>query len=186
MKKCKVQKLLASMLAASMVLGMAACGNDSGASSSDAASAGSTGSSAEASSGSSASADNGGTTDNDAYVGPDWAAIEAMDYDEKSDTLYDFNLGEFNECYQTAKQEVEDLDLRMGLMAISEAKLLESGVFQPVYGNGGSYAMSRVVPRSGSTVLWGLDEYKWYTQLVTNELITSEDRAELINIWGGV
>lgn len=185
MKKCKVQKMLASMLAATMVLGMAACGNEGSAPSSDAAS---TGSSAEASggsdAGSTAGTDNGGTT-GEAYVGPDWAAIESMDYDEKSDALYDFNLGEFNEYYQAAKQEVENLDLRMGLMALAEAKLLESGVFQPVYGNGGSYAMSRIVPRSGSTVLWGLDEYKWYTQLITNELITSEDRAELINIWGG-
>ncbi|MCM1214803.1 MAG: ABC transporter substrate-binding protein [Lachnospiraceae bacterium] len=180
MKKCKVQKLLASMLAASMVLGMTACGGDDSSNASSSAPA-STDNSAAAST---ASTDNSGSTE-DAYVGPDWAAIDAMDYDDKSDTLYDFNLGEFNEYYQTAKEEVVDLDMRMALMAISEAKLLESGVFQPVYGNGGSYAMSRIVPRSGSTVLWGLDEYKWYTYLVTNELITSEDRAELISIWGG-
>ncbi len=189
MKKCKAQRLLASLLAASMVLGLAACGNDSnsGTPSTDSSEA-TVGSEAGEPTGSEASEPTGSSEGEEpvanVYEGPDWAAIDAMDYDEKSDALYDFNLGEFNEYYQKAKAEIEDLDLRMAMMAISEAKLLESGVFQPVYGNGGNYAMSRIVPRSGSTVLWGLDEYKWYTYLVTNELLRSEDRTELVSIWG--
>lgn len=120
----------------------------------------------------------------DGYVGPDWEAIEAMDYDEASDELYEFNLGEFNAVYQDAKSEVVDLDLRLAKMAIAEAKLMESGVFIPVYGDGGNYAMSRVVPRSVCTTSWGIDEYKWHTMLVCNELITSEHRAALTSIWG--
>lgn len=114
----------------------------------------------------------------------DWSAIDAMDHDARSDALYEYHLGEFNEYYQTAKKEVADVDKRMALMAISEAKLMETGVISPAQSNGGAYAMTRIVPRSGSTVLWGLDEYKRHTTLVTNELLRSEDRAELVSIWG--
>lgn len=120
----------------------------------------------------------------DVYTGPDWAAIEAMDYDEASDALYEWNLGEFNATYQDAKSEITDLDLRLAKMAIAEAKLMESGVFIPVYGDGGAYAMNRAVPRTVTTTSWGLDEYRWYTALVTNELITSEDRDALTGLWG--
>lgn len=118
------------------------------------------------------------------YTGPDWDAINAMEYDDASDALYEFALGEFNEVYQDAKTEIEDLNLRMAKMAVAEAKLMESGVFVPVYGDGGTFAMSRVVPRSVCTVSWGIDEYKWHTMLVCNELITSEDRDALTGIWG--
>lgn len=120
----------------------------------------------------------------DAYVGPDWEAIDAMDYDEASDAIYEWNLGEFNKYYQDAKSEVIDLDMRLAKMAVAEAKLMESGVFTPVYGDGGSFAMNRAVPRSVTTTSWGIDEYKWYTGLVCNELITSEDRAALTALWG--
>ena len=120
----------------------------------------------------------------DVYAGPDWAAIDAMDYDEASDAIYEWNLGEFNAAYQDAKSEIADLDLRLAKMAIAEAKLMESGVFIPVYGDGGAYAMNRAVPRTVTTTSWGLDEYRWYTALVTNELITSEDRDALTGLWG--
>lgn len=123
------------------------------------------------------------TGDGDAYTGPDWEAIDAMDYDSASDAVYEWNLGEFNAYYQTAKQEITDLDLRMALMAMAEAKLMESGVFAPVYGNGGNYAMGRMVPRTQTTTSWGLDEYRWYTTIVANELITAADRNELIKLW---
>ncbi len=118
------------------------------------------------------------------YVGPDWTKIDAMDHDEASDAVYEYNLGVFNEYYQKAKAEITNLDLRLALMAIAEAKLMESGVFIPVYGDGGNYAMTRVVPRSICTTSWGIDEYKWHTMLVTNELITNTDRDALIGIWG--
>ena len=119
-----------------------------------------------------------------AYEGPDWGSIDEMDYDDASDAIYEWNLGEFYDYYSTAKEELDDVDVRLALMAIAEAKLLESGVFMPIYGDGGSYAMSRVVPRSLTTTSWGLDEYKWYTYLVANEIITTEDRDALIALWG--
>ena len=119
----------------------------------------------------------------DPYVGPDWAAIDEMDHDEASDEVYAWNLGEFNEVYQDAKAEVTDLDLRLAKMAIAEAKLMESGVFIPVFGDGGSYAMNRVVPRTDTTTSWGMDEYRWTRKIVCNELITVEDRDALTALW---
>ena len=113
----------------------------------------------------------------------DFAALDEMDYDEQSDTIYDYNLGEFYEYYTVAKAELDDTDTRMALMAIAEAKLLESGVFMPIYGDGGAYAMNRAVPRTVTQISWGIDEYKWYTGLVTNELIKTVDRDALIAIW---
>ncbi|MBD5449860.1 MAG: peptide ABC transporter substrate-binding protein [Lachnospiraceae bacterium] len=186
MKKNKVQKLLAVLLTASMIFGLTACGNGGSGTSNDTSNTDSSTNETAESAGDSESEGEAETetAESDAYVGPDWEAIDAMGYDEKSDALYDYNLGEFNEYYQVAKEEVTDLDKRMALMAVAEAKLLESGVFQPVQSNGGNYAISRVVPRTGSTVLWGLDEYKWYTYLVTNELLRTEDRTELVSIWG--
>lgn len=168
-----MKKILALLLALTMVLSMAACGS---------------GNTTATTAATTAPAETSAPTETEAaadvYTGPDWAAIDAMDYDEASDTLYDWNLGEFNTAYQDAKAEVVDLDLRMAKMAIAEAKLMESGVFIPVYGNGGAFAMNRVVPRTVTTTSWGLDEYRWYTMLVANELITSEDRTALTALWG--
>ena len=120
----------------------------------------------------------------DVYTGLDWDAIDAMDYEDASDAIYEAALGEYAAYYAVAKEETEDMDRRMALMALAEAKMLESGVFIPIYGDGGAYAMSRVVPRTGTTVLWGLDEYKWYNMLVANEIIKSDDRDALIGLWG--
>ncbi len=114
----------------------------------------------------------------------DWEAIDAMEYDDASDAIYDYNLGEFYSAYEVAKAEVTDLNLRNALMAIAEAKMLESGVFMPIYGDGGAFAMNRAVPRSATTTSWGLDEYKWYTTLVCNEILKTEDRDALTGIWG--
>ena len=113
----------------------------------------------------------------------DFAAIDEMSYDDASDAIYDYNLGEFYSYYSTAKEELDNVDVRMALMAIAEAKLMESGVFMPIYGDGGAFAMTRVVPRTLTTTSWGIDEYKWYTYLVTNELIKTTDRDALIGIW---
>lgn len=117
------------------------------------------------------------------YEAPDWAAIDALDYDGQSDAVYQRNLGTFAEAYSAAKEELDDTDMRLALMAIAEAKMLESGVFVPIQGNGGNYAISRVVPRSITGVLWGIDEYRLYTALVTNEFIKSEDRDALTALW---
>lgn len=165
-----MKKILAMLLAVVMVVGLfAGCGSDD--TTSTTAPAGTTATVPAT------------TTGSDAYTGPDWEAIDAMDYDSACDAVYDWNLGEFWEYYQVAKEEVTDLDLRLGLMAIAEAKLIESGAFIPVQSNGGNYALSRVVPRTLNTTLWGLDGYKWAFAIVANELITVDDRAALMAMW---
>ncbi len=165
-----MKKLIALLLAAVMVLSLfAGCKKEETAPSTNASTE--------------SSAVSAETAPVEEISGLDWDAIAAMDYDEACDVIYDYNLGEFYEYYQIAKAEQDDLDMRAALMALAEAKLMESGVFGPCYGDGGTYAISRVVPRSGSTVLWGLDEDKWYTYLVCNELIKSADRDALIALW---
>lgn len=106
-----------------------------------------------------------------------------MEYDERSAYLYDKNLGEFYEYYQKAKEEVDNVSLRYAMMAVAEAKLLESGVQSPQTTQGGSYAMTRVVPGSGTSVLWGDDEYRFHNLLVATELIKKADRDELKKMW---
>ena len=166
-----MKKFLSLLLALVMVFSLAACGN--------------VGTTESGAPNNSSTPSSPGSTDDpgEPYVGPNWAAIDNMDYDSASWELYEYALGEYYKYYSTAKAEADDLDVRMALMAIAEAKMLESGVFLPIYTSGGNYAMSRGVPRSTSTVLWGLDEYRLHTALVCNELITSEDNAALKALW---
>ena len=168
-----MKKFLSLLLVLAMVFSLAACSSGENPENSTPVNSGSPSNSDNPS-------DPGG--EDEPYVGLDWAAIDGMDHDEASEAIYDFVLGEFADYYATAKKASGDE--RMALMAIAEAKLLESGVFLPIYTQGGNYAMSRVVPRSNAaTTLWGLDEYRYHTLLVTNELIKAADRTELLSMW---
>lgn len=168
-----MKKLIALLLAAVMVLSLfAGCKKEENAPSTNAPTAAPTAAPTE-----------GGEPASDVYVGPDWEAIDAMDEEDASDAIYDWNMGEFDELYQAAKEE-SDLDMRLAKMAIAEAKLMESGTMLPVTGNGAGIAMGRVVPRTNAAVvLWGMDEYRYHTTLVTNELIKATDRTALQSLW---
>lgn len=108
--------------------------------------------------------------------------VADMDYDEASSYLYEENLGEFNE-YLQAGLEATNLSESYALMAIAEAKLLESGLFLPQTTKGGNYSISRVVRRSASTVMWGNDSDRFHNILVTTELIKSEDQEAIVALW---
>ena len=108
---------------------------------------------------------------------------EELTYDEISKQLYDENLGEFYKLYAEAKKEKEDLDKRFALMALAEAKLLESGVMLPTTTEGGRYAVSRVAPYTATRILWGNDKERFHNVVVTTEFITAEDRAALKAKW---
>ncbi len=162
-----MKKFLSLLLAMTMVLSLVACGSP------DAGNGGNEGNVLDAPA---VEADTN-------YVGPDWDAIDQLDYDGQSDAVYDYNLGEFAASYATAKEELDNTDLRAALMAVAEAKLLESGVFLPIQGDGGRFGMSRVVPRSATTTSWGIDEYKMYTAIACNELIKTTDRETLTTMW---
>lgn len=105
-----------------------------------------------------------------------------VSYDEMSEKLYNENLGEFYSLYQQAKK-ADTISERFALMALAEAKFLESGVMLPTSTLGGRYAISRVAPYTKTTTLWGNDSYRTHNLIVTTELIKSEDRAEMKAKW---
>ena len=154
MKKWK--KLLCVLLAATTAFSMCACGGKK---------------------------DDTATNDNSGDSGAKTALdLSDMSYDEQSSAIYEYVLGDFYEAYQAALAS-ENNDERYALMAIAEAKMLESGIMTPTYGNGGNYRITRVAPYSISPVLWGVDMYKYDTILVTEDLIKGEDVTEIRAKW---
>ena len=173
-----MKKLIALLLALAMVLTLGACGNDNTPNNSSEPDVSKPVDSTPVSS---TPVDD--ETEPTGYEGLDWDAIDAMDYEDMSDTIYDWNLGEFYDYYTVAKQELDDIDMRTALMAIAEAKMLESGVFAPIYGDGGAYAFSAVVPRTVTTTSWGADSDRYIGVLVADKLIKNTDRNALIALW---
>ena len=92
--------------------------------------------------------------------------------------MYDYVLGEFYEYYAASK-EATSMSERFALMAIAEAKMLESGVMVPVQSNGGNYAVSKVAPYTISPVLYGSDSDRYHNALVATTPITPADRDAL-------
>ena len=113
------------------------------------------------------------------YVDP-YAEIE--DYDELSMAIYEDVLGEFYTTYEEAKAAT-NVSERQALMAIAEAKLMASGVFLPLSSNGGNYAISRVVPYSATSALWGNDSYRYHNVIVATEPLTVEHRDTMKAKW---
>lgn len=119
----------------------------------------------------------------------DRLAVEAIgdyfnvdDWTDESSAVYEATLGEFYAYYQEALEQ-SDVSTRWALFAIAEAKLLESGVMLPTTCKGGNYAISRVVPRTVTSVLYGNDNYRLHQVLAATEFITAADRAELKAMW---
>lgn len=104
------------------------------------------------------------------------------DYYEKSQALYDANLGEFYTLYQQALG-AQDPSQRLALMAMAEAKLLSSSVMLPMGTNGGHYAISRIAPGSVPYVQWGDDARRCHDLIITEELISLEHRQEMQTKW---
>ena len=104
------------------------------------------------------------------------------DYDEKSQKIYDDILGEFYAAYEAAKAET-NVSKRYALMAIAEAKLMESAVMLPIYSGGGNYAISRVAPYTAPFALWGNDEYRYHNLLIATDPITATDRDAMKAKW---
>lgn len=98
------------------------------------------------------------------------------------DEVYMEVLGDFYAAYSTAKEE-ENVAKSYALQAIAEAKLLESGVMLPTTTRGGNYAITKVAPRTVSSVLWGNDSDRFGTMVVANEKITGADRAAMLANW---
>ena len=88
---------------------------------------------------------------------------------ENDEDIYMAAMGEFYDAYMAAF-EAETLSERWALMAISEAKFLESGVATPMYTAGGYAA-------------WLGDRVYYDQMVITNEIITTEDYDHLVEMW---
>ena len=99
--------------------------------------------------------------------------VDMATYDAKSAEVYNAALGEFITTYEAAKA-VDNVSERQALMAIAEAKLMESAVMLPTTTRGGNYAISRVAPYTVPYSLWGNDPDRFYTTIVATEPITKE------------
>lgn len=90
-------------------------------------------------------------------------------YGATSTDLYTSTLGDFYAAYQLGRAEVSNLSLRFALMAIAEAKLMESAVYVPGSSNGGNYAIGRNAANTATSVLWGNDSYRYHDMIIVNE-----------------
>ncbi len=104
-------------------------------------------------------------------------------YEEVSGAVYDGVYGEFAEIYAEARAEIEDIGFRYAKMAIAEAKLLETATMLPLSADGGNYAISRTVPKTVTSTLWGNDSDRYHNMIVCTEMLTSEDNAALRELW---
>ena len=106
--------------------------------------------------------------------------VDLEGYLAESDKLYGDQLGEFKTAYEAAKAEVANVSLRNVLMAIAEAKLLESAVYVPGTSKGGNYAIGRVAYGTVSPCLWGLDGERYHQAIVVNgDPLLKEEREEM-------
>ncbi|MBR3905653.1 MAG: peptide ABC transporter substrate-binding protein [Clostridia bacterium] len=105
-------------------------------------------------------------------------------YGVTSSELYNAQLGEFYEAYMAGRSEVTNLSLRFALMAIAEAKLMESAMYVPGSSNGGNYAIGRVAANTATSALWGNDSYRYHDVIIVNEdPVTSEQWNAMKTAW---
>lgn len=167
------KKVLSLVLASAMVLSLAACGDKNTTTSTDTSV-----SSTEPVASTSSDVSTPETVTYESVV----EAVKDMDYYQSSEYMYNRALGEFAEAYAKAF-EAKNVSERFALMAIAEAKLLESGVMLPLESKGGNYAISRAVPRTIDDVLFGSDQDRYHSILCTNELIKAEDIKACRDLW---
>ena len=117
----------------------------------------------------------GGKTD------PDAERLEQ--YLAESAKIYGEQLGDFKAAYAKAVAETKNTSKRYALMALAEAKLMESAVYVPGTAKGGNYAISKVAPNTISSVLWGNDSDRFHNAILATELLKATDRAALKETW---
>lgn len=112
---------------------------------------------------------------------PDAERLEQ--YLAESAKVYGEQLGDFKAAYAKAVAETKNTSKRYALMALAEAKLMESAVYVPGTAKGGNYAISKVAPNTISSVLWGNDSYRFHNAILATELLKATDRAALKETW---
>lgn len=183
----KTKRILALVLALTLVLAMAmsGCSNNNTTSSNP-------GTSSAAADGSSAPADDESSTgDTDVtptgeFTNPYVDENGEIDMDlwtADSGTNYETYLGDFMAAYDEALAESLDSDRRNALMAIAEAKFLEQGIAAPTFSSGGNNRLSRVAPFTYGYADWSGEGSSYEDAIVTTELIKAADYAEMESYW---
>lgn len=175
MKKTTLKKLSALLLALAVLLSAAACGG------------GGDTDTPPAPSGSEPAASAGGSQTGPAPAGtePGSGGGEsegpAFTVSADDEEIYMNALGDFYDAYQLA-MDAETVSERHALLAVAEAKALESSSGAPMYGPVAGYTMTRLVYCSGGYAPWRgtMSDYSQY--VVTNEIITAGDNAKLREI----
>lgn len=178
------RKLVSALLVMSMTASLVACGNSNSGSSDPADESVSVSTSSvsdEASDDASSEDDASASASSESEAEGDEAEIPDG-YDETSTELYNLTLGDFNEALATAK-EAETVDERYALMAVAEAKLMESAMMIPLTSKGGMYAMYRMAPHTKDYSLWGGDQSRYHQYVVTTDFIKAEDYNEMRDKW---
>lgn len=122
------------------------------------------------------------STESAGNLAADNIAVDMATYDVDSAAVYEAALGEFLTAYEAAKA-TDNISERYALMAIAEAKLMESAVMLPTTTRGGLYAISRLAPKTVPYALWGNDVERLYQVIVTTEPITTAHRDEMKAKW---
>ena len=162
------KKLVSLMLVLATTVSMTACGGNTNAGNAG-SNAGNAGSSTE-------DAANAGSDAVDSTEAGE-AGAEAS-YDEESAKLYNDNLGDFYSTYEEAKA-ADNLSERYALMAVAEAKLMESAVMLPFTTKGGMYAISHVAPYTAPYVLWGNDYERYHIFLLLWQCVFAIEARKL-------
>lgn len=153
MKK-RMKRLIAIALCLSMVAALAACGgnNDAVTNNND------------------TSSENDASSENTAN-----AAFAVADTDEE---IYMNNFSDFYDYYMQA-MEAETVSERHALLAVAEAKALETAGGTPMYGPTAGYQMTRLVYHTSGYASWRGTMTNYGQYVVTNEIITAEDNEYL-------
>ena len=110
------------------------------------------------------------------------ASAETLYERGDDDEIYEEVFGEYNELMAKAKAAATD-DERFVLEAQAEAMLLNTAAFVPFTTQGGTYQITRIAYRTVPFAKWGNDDDRWYGLIISDEFVTKEERAELIEAW---
>ena len=110
-------------------------------------------------------------------------AVPEVVYERADDEdVYESILGDYPALMDAAKAAASN-DERFVRFAQAEATLLDSGTFIPTTTRGGVYSISRIAPHTKPYVQWGNDDDRRGFSVISDEFITKEEYADLMDLW---
>ena len=108
------------------------------------------------------------------------APFVVADTDEE---IYMNSMGEFYNAFIKATTEANSLSERYALLAVAEAKILESGIGTPMYGGTAGYNFTRIVYNTPGYAPWRGSMTDYSQMVLTEEIIKTEDYNAVKEIW---